>query len=165
VIGALLGTVAMGALSAFVPLTPIEPYLVGLVAATGYPPLPLAVAAAAGQSAGKVAIFLTARGTLRSAWLRRWRDWYAGRCPARVPRLRPVRVAMRRLTALMDRPALTAPMVFVSAVSSLPPLLATSVYAARTRVPAPLFGLACLLGRAVRFTALAVAGSAVALAQ
>jgi membrane protein YqaA with SNARE-associated domain len=45
--------------------------------------------------------------------------------------------------------------VLLSAVAGVPPLLLVSVYAARTRMSTPVFGLVCLLGRAIRFVALA----------
>jgi membrane protein YqaA with SNARE-associated domain len=154
-IAAVLSAFAVAALSAFVPVTPVEPYLVAL-AAGGQPILAVSVAAAAGQTAGKLLIFLGTRATLRSGRVRGW----AARLTSRVSRPRRaepgrIQTRLRRLTALLDQPTLVAPTVFVSAVTGLPPLLAVSVHAARTRVPAPVFGLCCLVGRTIRFVAVA----------
>jgi membrane protein YqaA with SNARE-associated domain len=157
VIAALLTTVLAGVVSAFVPVTPIEPYLVGVVAATGYAPWPLGIAAGIGQTAGKVAIFLASRGALRSAWLSRRLDRTKHGAGSRERPQRWWRTAARRLTEQLDKPQLTAPIVLLSAFVGLPPLLATSVYAARTRISLPLFAAACLLGRAGRFVAIAYA--------
>jgi membrane protein YqaA with SNARE-associated domain len=145
---AVLSAFAVALLSAFVPVTPVEPYLVALAAAGGKPVVAAGVAAAVGQSAGKVLIFLGARATVRSGPVRRW-------AARRASRARPGRAKgrLRRLTALLDRPALVAPIVFLSAVTGVPPLLAVSVHAARTRVSAPVFTLCCLIGRTIRFLA------------
>jgi hypothetical protein len=163
---AYLATVAWGAMSAFLPATPVEPYLLGLMATTDAHPVPLGIAAALGQSAGKLAIFLSARGVLNSARLRAWRDKRAAAVPApEVARestrfrrlLARIGDAGRRLLALVDRPALTVPIVLLSAVTGLPPLLITTVYAARTTVSGAVFGLTCLVGRSARFVAISVA--------
>jgi membrane protein YqaA with SNARE-associated domain len=172
-LAAVLATAATAVLSAFVPAMPIEPYLVGLVATSHYHPVPLGIAAAVGQTFGKLLIFPGTRGAVRSSRMRRWgaraaRRFTRPRCEppaAPTPRSwavrwwrassRPVVAAGRRLTALLDRPLLTAPIVFVSAAAGVPPLLVTSVYAARTPISVLAFTLACLLGRSVRFVALA----------
>ncbi|THV27234.1 hypothetical protein [Glycomyces paridis] len=174
-IAAYLATCLTGLVSAFLPVTPVEPYLVGLVAATGYGALGLGVAAAVGQTAGKTVIFLGARGAFRSERLRAWiakatrhreknavaaggaapPDRPVRRRAARV--LKPVGAAARRLTVLLDRPALVVPILFLSAMTGLPPLLATSVYIAGTRISTPVFAVVCLAGRSVRFVAIAYA--------
>jgi membrane protein YqaA with SNARE-associated domain len=136
---ALLSVLAVSALSAFLPLTPVEPYLV-VLAADGQPALLVGLAAAVGQTAGKVLIFSATRATVRSGPVQRWVARRYKRPPGRVRKL-------------LDRPALVAPTVFASAVTGLPPLLAVSVHAARTPVPTPVFALCCLAGRAVRFVA------------
>ena len=68
-----------------------------------------------------------------------------------------IRTAGVRLTALLDRPALSAPIVLLSATVGMPPLLLVSAYAARTRMTAGLFTATCLLGRSIRFIAIAFA--------
>jgi membrane protein YqaA with SNARE-associated domain len=165
-LGALLSVLFAAALSAFVPVTPIEPYLVVMATAGDQPPLPVSITAAAGQTAGKLLIFLATRATLRSGRLRRWAERVAQRYGGRgapVAETREhavrtrIRTAGRRLIALLDRPALVVPIVFVSAVVGVPPLLAVAVHAARTRVPATVFALCCLTGRALRFLAIMTA--------
>ncbi len=62
----------------------------------------------------------------------------------------------KRLIALLDRPVVAAPTVFLSALLGLPPLLVTSVYAARTQMSAATFGVVCFVGRSIRFIAIAL---------
>jgi membrane protein YqaA with SNARE-associated domain len=156
---ALLSALAVAAVSAFVPVTPVEPYLVAL-AAGGQPAVPVGVAAAVGQTAGKVLIFLATRAAVRSDRMRRWatrisrryaRSADADAFKAAGAAERPGR--MRRWLRLLDRPALVTPVVFVSAVTGVPPLLAVAVHAARTPVSGPVFAGCCLAGRTVRFVA------------
>ncbi|THV40672.1 hypothetical protein [Glycomyces buryatensis] len=183
-----LTTCFIATFSAFVPVTAIEPYVVGVAATTGCSPVGLGLAAAIGQTAGKTTVFLGARGALRSARLRRW----VGAAKARVGRRRgevadrarlgqghpepdagadldqvpdrraegrtgPFRAAAKRLTEQLDRPVLTAPILFLSAVFGIPPLLATCVYTANTRISVSMFVVVCLAGRSIRFIALAYA--------
>jgi membrane protein YqaA with SNARE-associated domain len=218
--------------SAFFPITPVEPYLVGLAAATSYSPIALGVAAAVGQTIGKTTLFLGARGAIRSARLRGWLEAAKQRrerrraarcakaamtptvvaCDSGTPRpvagadefsapaaeiqtstettgaqtvtaARQVRTVIdgdavaappswrdrlrvpftalvatgRRLLVLLDRPALAAPILLLSATTGLPPLMAASIYAAGTRINLPLFVAACLVGRSIRFIAIAYA--------
>jgi membrane protein YqaA with SNARE-associated domain len=153
VTGTLVGAVLYGFASAFLPALPVEPYLAGMVAALGTAAVPLGVAAALGQTAGKLVIFLGTRGVLRSERLRAWSSRHATK-PKRFVWLRS---ASRRLTAVLDRPALATPVVFLSAALGLPPLLLVSVYAARTPMSAITFTVVCLLGRAIRFVLVAMA--------
>lgn len=184
-IAAYLATCLTGAVSAFLPVTPIEPYLIAVAATTGYHPMMLGIAAALGQTAGKTVFFLGARGALRSTRFRRWAGAAARRLhwkrpvPATTspgepvdpmpPRpastragrvkdlFKPIGVAAKRLLALLDRPVLTVPILFLSAVTGMPPLLATSIYTAHTRISTPAFVVVCLLGRSIRFAAIAYA--------
>lgn len=164
-------TLLVGGVSAVLPILPIEPYLLGVVATTSANPILCGLAAGLGQTAGKTMLFLSARGLLRSRTVARWRvrvtagpehhtgplaDPNPGATRASKAALRG-RIAGvgRRLLDLLDRPRLSVPLVFLSAVTGVPPLLATSVYAARTRITAPTFTLVCLLGRSLRFAAVA----------
>lgn len=209
-IAAYLSTCLTALVSAFFPVTPVEPYLLGLVAATGYGPVGLGIAAAFGQTIGKTVIFLGARGVIRSERLHRLTIFVfrrkrvraaspepvgastPGRSEASPPgaddassppspkgppsRLRqglrrvagpvrrrarrlagPVKAAATKLTDLLERPALTVPILFLSAVTGIPPLIATSVYIAGTRISTPVFAVVCLVGRSVRFIAIAYA--------
>ncbi|PYC67725.1 hypothetical protein C7C45_20510 [Micromonospora arborensis] len=158
---AALAAAAVGLLSAFLPFTPAEPYLIAAVATTGAPPVALGVAAAAGQTVGKILIFLAARGAIRSAWLQRRlsrRPPAAPRRPGRPGLLlaRP-KAAGARLVEVLERPRQATGMLLVSAVSGFPPLLAASVYLGRTPMRPVAFAATCLLGRAIRFVAVALA--------
>src|SRR5690349_12251313 len=97
---ALLSALAFAAVSAFVPVAPVEPYLVALAAA-GEPVVAVSLAAALGQTAGKTLILVAARRTLGSDRLRRW---LARRSSPKSGRL-------RRMLAVLDRPALVVPTI------------------------------------------------------
>lgn len=206
-IAACLSAALTALVSAFFPVTPVEPYLLGLAAATDYSPVALGLAAALGQTIGKTTLFLGVRGALRSDRLRRWVEAAerrrerrrAARCGApesggeadsvesvgveanspvgtgtaktspvstvpvstmrerlRAP-LAPVVAVARKLLSLLDKPALAAPILLLSAVTGMPPLMATSICAAGTKISLPLFVTACFVGRAVRFIAIAYA--------
>jgi hypothetical protein len=156
-----LTTAAVGILSAFVPFTPVEPYLIAAAATTGAAPITLGVAAAAGQSAGKVLIFLAARGAIRSPWLQ---DRLSS---ARHPEINPpgrVRTMLAkpkavtgRLVESLSRPRLATPVLLVSAVTGFPPLLIASVYLARTPMRLTVFAATCMIGRTIRFVTVALA--------
>ncbi|MFI5497371.1 hypothetical protein [Actinoplanes sp. NPDC051859] len=66
---AVLGAALVGFLSALLPFTPAEPYLIAAVTTTSAPAVALGMAAAAGQTAGKIVMFLAVRGAIRSPWL------------------------------------------------------------------------------------------------
>jgi membrane protein YqaA with SNARE-associated domain len=148
---AVLAAAAVGLLSAFLPFTPAEPYLIAAVTTTGAAPVALGVAAAAGQTAGKVLIFLAARGAIHSPWLQR-------RLSRRTP-TEPGRLGARlaRVVAVIDRPRQATGVLLVSAVTGVPPLLAASVYLGRTPMSPALFAATCLLGRTIRFVTVALA--------
>lgn len=148
---AVLAALAVGFLSAFLPFTPAEPYLIAAVATTGAPPVALGLAAATGQTAGKVLIFLAARGAIRSAWLQRRLTKRRPAAPGRLGRF------LARLVAALDRPRQSTGILLVSAITGFPPLLAASVYLGRTPMHPLTFAATCLLGRAIRFVTIAFA--------
>jgi membrane protein YqaA with SNARE-associated domain len=189
-----IATFFTGLVSAFFPVTPIEPYLLGVAATTGFHPFWLGIAGALGQTVGKSAIFLGARGAIRSTRLRGWAE-AAGRhrerrrddraeCAAvdaeqshgsaeraavdgerlqtgKRERLRrifgPIATTGKKLLANLDRPSLTVPILLLSAVTGLPPLLATSIYAGGTRIKPLVFVAVCFVGRSIRFVVIAYA--------
>ncbi|MEV0458956.1 hypothetical protein [Catellatospora methionotrophica] len=159
---AVFAAAAVGLLSAFLPIIPAEPYLITAGATTDAAPMALGIAAAAGQTAGKVLIFLGARGAIRSAWLQH-RASRRNRAAADSPPGRQAtmlarpKAAVARLIRLMDRPGPAAGVLLVSAVTGLPPLLATSVYLGRTPMRPAAFAAICLLGRTIRFVTVALA--------
>jgi membrane protein YqaA with SNARE-associated domain len=142
---AALGGLLFGFGSAIVPLLNAEGYAVvasargGWLAAAG-----IAVALGAGQTAGKLLLFETARrGSARlSALMRRDRHG-PGRWSARVQRL-----LGERRTGI--------PLVLLSSTVGLPPLAAVALAAGASSQRRMEFGVACLAGRLVRFGALAI---------
>ena len=64
---AILAAAAVGIVSAVLPIAPVEPYLIAAMATGQGDPIALGVTAALGQTAGKLALFLAARGAVRSA--------------------------------------------------------------------------------------------------
>lgn len=182
----MIGTLALTVLVAFagacVPAMPTEPYLLGVVATTAHGAVPLGFAAGVGQTLGKVTIFLAARGSVRSPWLRRWLDRLRPRreasarpgVPALLTRLRVPAVLTRwrppaaltrlrhrladwthRLSAL-EKPLLGAAVVLLSALVGLPPLLLVAFCMGARRMPVLVFAGACLVGRSARFVAVAL---------
>jgi membrane protein YqaA with SNARE-associated domain len=163
---AVLAAAAVGLLSAFLPFTPVEPYLIAAVATTATPPLALGVAAGFGQTAGKVLLFLATRGAIHTPWLKRRlnkRTTVPGPATRVVPsgRLATVlarpKVAAARLVEVIDRPRPAAGVLLVSAITGFPPLLAVTVYLGRTPMRLAVFALTCLLGRTIRFVVIALA--------
>jgi len=150
---AVLAAAAVGLLSAFLPFTPAEPYLIAAVATTGAPAVALGLAAAIGQTAGKLLIFLATRGAINSPWLRR----HLTRRPRPPGRRTRLQAAGARLISVLDRPRQATGILLVSAVTGFPPLLAASVYLARTAMHPATFAVVCLLGRSIRFVAIALA--------
>ena len=155
---AVLAAAAVGLLSAFLPFTPAEPYLIAAVTTTGAAPVALGVAAATGQTAGKLLIFLGARGAIHSPWLQRRLGRRTPTEPGRLGTMmaRP-KAAGARLVAVIDRPRQATGVLLVSAVTGFPPLLAASVYLGRTPMRPALFAATCMLGRTIRFVTIALA--------
>lgn len=142
-------TVGVCLISALVPVVNAEIYLVGLV--TQQPQLPwwlVGLAAAVGQLAGKLVFYYAGRGSLRlPARLRRDSE-RRGRWSARLARLQQT---------CRDRPVWTAGVLVTAAVVGLPPFAATSFVAGVARVSLGTFLATGLLGRFVRFSAIAAA--------
>jgi membrane protein YqaA with SNARE-associated domain len=177
---ATIGLVALGlvvgAVSAVTPFLPVEAYVIGL-AVTRSPAVAVAgaVAAAIGQTVGKVVLFETARSASSSRWLRRLRDRgakeaaevaAAAAASGADPAGGPVRRAFRRLGAWLRRAnaagiALLSGrwgpvVVLVSGAVGIPPLLAIAFYAGTSRMNVRAFVLTCLAGRTIRFVVLAL---------
>jgi membrane protein YqaA with SNARE-associated domain len=158
---AVLAAVAVGLLSAFLPFTPAEPYLIAAVTTTAAPPVALGVAAAVGQTAGKVLIFLGTRGAIHSPWLQRRLSSRTPTAPEPPGRLGTVlarpKAAGARFVEVIDRPRQATGVLLVSAVTGFPPLLAVSVYLGRTPMRPVAFAATCMLGRTIRFVTIALA--------
>ncbi|HUS63919.1 MAG TPA: MipA/OmpV family protein [Kofleriaceae bacterium] len=132
----LLATFIYCAISGLIPIVNAEIYLLTVSASAAHAPLVLvAVAAAAGQTAAKTAIFVLGCGAARLLGRRRrdqlarWRD--------RAERWR-------------RRPALV---LFAAATLGVPPLFAVSVLAGALAYPVRRFVALCFAGRLIRFAA------------
>lgn len=166
-IGILATTLGVGFISAFFPGLPAEPYLLGAVSATSVSPPLLAVAIAIGQSLGKLAMLLAVRGTLQTPALRRWIAKKRAQMEARAARkaatapadtgwLRRTRTRMAKL-AQLDRTSVTVPVLLLSAVVGIPPLIIMTFTTAAGKMRASVFLLTCLVGRTARMMMIALA--------
>jgi membrane protein YqaA with SNARE-associated domain len=174
-----LGLIALGlvvgAVSAVTPFLPVEAYVIGL-AVTRSPGIALAgaVAAAVGQTAGKLVLFSAARSAGQSRWLRRLRDRgakaaadvTAGDAARENAPAGPGRRGLQRLAAWVRHANAAGTrllsgragpvVVLVSGSAGLPPLLAIAFYAGTSTMRVRSFLAACLVGRTVRFAVLAL---------
>jgi membrane protein YqaA with SNARE-associated domain len=174
-IGLIALGLVVGAVSAVTPFLPVEAYVLGL-AVTRSPGVAVAgaVAAAVGQTLGKVLLFYTARGASGSRWLRRLRDRSAKEA-AEVTAAEeageetpggPVRRAFRPVVQWLKRLnahgiALLSGrwgpgVVLISGSVGIPPLLAIAFYAGTSKMNIRAFVITCLLGRTIRFVVLAL---------
>ncbi|WP_164702859.1 hypothetical protein [Modestobacter sp. KNN46-3] len=174
-IGLIALGLVVGAVSAVTPFLPVEAYVIGLAVARS-PTVAVAgaVAAAIGQTAGKVLLFSAARGATSSRWLERLRERgaaeaaaiaaaeAAGEPPPGGPvkrALRPVgrwlgRVNARGVALLSGRGG--PGVVLLSGSVGIPPLLAIAFYAGTSKMSLRAFVVTCLVGRAIRFVVLAL---------
>jgi len=135
---------AVGFCSALVPVFNAEAYAVASVAVSPWLVVPIIVALALGQTAGKLLLFEAARrGSTRFRRVRKG------------PGHRSVRWAHRIQQSLRE-PRTAIPLVLTSAGLGLPPLAVVSVAAGAAGQRRSGFALMCFAGRTVRFTALAV---------
>lgn len=142
-------TVVVCLVSALVPVVNAELYLVGLV--TQQPQLAwwlVGLAAAVGQLAGKLVFYYAGRGLLRLPARLRRKSERRGRWSARLARLQQT---------CRDRPVWTVTVLVTAAAVGLPPFAATSFVAGAAQVPVGTFLVTGLVGRFVRFSAIAAA--------
>jgi membrane protein YqaA with SNARE-associated domain len=147
--------------SALLPLVSVEVFVIGLVSSqAGVHWLAIGAVVAIGQIAGKLLYYLAARGSIKlppalhdrllrerppSARRERWRL-----------RTKTVRAKLDGLRERCHRhPRWMAGTYGVSAVIGLPPFMATTVLAGLAKMPMSTFIGAGLLGRWIRFSALA----------
>lgn len=127
--------------SALVPFINIEAYLgVRASMADDVGPWQLSLVAAIGQMVGKVIWYYLGASSLSWGWIRRKIEK-----PKQKARL------LKWQSRTHDRPVLAGTLVFVSALSSLPPFLIFAVVAGQLRMNLPLFCVLGLLGRWLRF--------------
>ena len=139
----LLSTFGICVVSALVPLVNAEAYLGGVaILGSGVGIWALSAVAAIGQMVGKVVWYFVGASSLRWRWVRRrveapsWQARYA---------------TWQRRTR--GSPWLVGGLVFASALVGLPPFAVISVLAGQLAVPLPLFVVAGLVGRWLRFAA------------
>jgi membrane protein YqaA with SNARE-associated domain len=146
VIGEAALAIAVGVVSALLPLVNAEAYVLISVARTNLAiSMAVALALAVGQTVGKLLLFEAARrGT--------------GRLHARLARHGEGRVERWRDRAcgLMTRRRTGLPTVLASAAVGLPPLALVSLVAGASAQKRCEFAAVCLLGRTARFAALAL---------
>jgi membrane protein YqaA with SNARE-associated domain len=127
-------------IGALVPVFSVEVYLVGAGAVSDGPVLAaMAVAAAAGQTVGKLAYYYMGRGVLTVSWLRPAKP---GRWSERIERWR------RRAE---DRPLWGAWVMLAGAFASLPPYAVMCVVAGTMRMSLGVFLATSMVGRTARF--------------
>lgn len=141
--GEVLSIVGIAFASALIPVINIETYL-GLRAALtdGGDLWLLGFAAAAGQMVGKSIWYYLGASSLRWAWIRRKIE-----APKQQARLKKWQARTH------ERPVLTGALVFISALTGLPPFAILSVLAGQLRMNLALFLVLGLAGRWLRFAA------------
>ena len=143
-----LAALGVGFASALVPVISAEAFQAG---ASLLQPTPVEVACivalTVGQTAGKVVIFTASRQGAS-----RWRSTHSGR-PARTPAF--LKVVNAKLLTWLSHPVGGPAAVAVSATVGLPPLAIVSATAGASKIRCSVFAGACLVGRFLRFAALA----------
>lgn len=149
-----LALLTVAFVSALVPVVNLEVYLGGmaLLGASGswWEVAGLAAVAAVGQLAGKTLFYLAGRGVITLPRRIRVPTGHTGADPRRARIAERMSRWQRRL---QERPWLSAGLVGASASVGLPPFALVSVAAGSLRIPLPVFVLAGMAGRWVRFAA------------
>lgn len=137
----ILTTVVVAFGSAVIPFINIEAYLAAVGAAIQHVGVGwVALAAAIGQTSGKVALYYAADWTMNLPWLKKkmaspkWQASYE-----------------RWSHRVSNHPAQTAALLFASASLGFPPLYVMAVLAGQLRVHIGVFVSTCLVGRYLRF--------------
>ena len=141
----LLACFGVALASAFMPFIPIEAYLGAAVSESSQTWWALAIAATLGQMLGKIAIFLLGRQSMQWAWLQR-----------RMERHNADKYVVRLTEAAERRPVAVDGVVFVSASVGIPPFAVVSLLAGQLNMSLPRFLAIGLVGRFVRFGAVAL---------
>lgn len=139
---------AVATAAGLVPLINIELYLLGAVALVDDGALvPMALAAALGQTLGKIPYYYVGYGTISTPWLRR-RAATPGRWTERVSRWR---------ARAEERPVWGAGLLALSSFASVPPFMVVSVLAGVLRMNLVLFCAVTFATRFARFLILVLA--------
>ena len=141
--GWLFSTFGVGLASALLPLINIEVYLGALAAEQVAGVWPLALVAAAGQMAGKVAYFYLGQNSLSWRWVRRKTE--SAKFQARLATWQH---------RIGGRPWVGGLLVFVAASAGIPPLAIISIIVGSLRMSFPVFLVMGFAGRTLRFAAI-----------
>lgn len=151
-------SVGVGILSALIPVANAEAYVVGNEVAGLGDMVPVAVGIGVGQTFGKVALFLSVRWGRQTPFVKK------RRADPRPPRTR-FGVWLRRtldfLVHLIEHRWWGVPILFLAASVGIPPLYPVAFLAGATRINVWLFTVVVLVGRQLRFLALALGVSGV----
>ncbi|RZQ59787.1 hypothetical protein [Amycolatopsis suaedae] len=147
--------------SAIIPLINVELFILGLVASDpDIPWLALGIVVAAGQLAGKLLYYLAARGSIH---LPKFLHDRLHRQRPPTPRRERWRARTKRIRSWLDalrercqrHPAWMTGTYGLSAITGIPPYMATTVLAGLVHMPMSVFLGVGFAGRAIRFCALA----------
>jgi membrane protein YqaA with SNARE-associated domain len=153
-IAALLTSIGFGVLSAVFPLANAEGYVIASQMSSVAGAVPIALGVGIGQTIGKMALFLAARGGRRSRFVHRQRE-KAHSHPVGPVRAR-VRRILSRLLVLVGTKRWGLPIVLVAAFVGVPPLYAVALLAGATKMKLMAFALVVLTGRLGRFVLVAL---------
>ncbi|MGI8458393.1 MAG: hypothetical protein ACR2LI_09815 [Propionibacteriaceae bacterium] len=146
-------TVAFGVLSAIVPIANAEAYVIAAQVSGVGDAVMVATCVGVGQSVGKLLLFLGVRRGRDFRFVRRHRDQPGNELG---PNRRRLRAVLDRLLALVGTKRWGLPIVFLAALTGLPPLYAVALLAGATTMRAGLFYVAVLAGRIIRFVLIAL---------
>lgn len=130
--------------SALVPVVNIEAVVAVACTQSSAAPILLALAAGVGQMAGKLLWYWGGSNVQRAPWVAR-----------RLAKPKPQAALERWRVRVHGRPYLTGAILFASASFGFPPFAVMSVLAGAIRVPLPVFLVIGLIGRSIRFYAVA----------
>jgi membrane protein YqaA with SNARE-associated domain len=137
---ATLGTLAFSVLSALLPVFNVEVYLVAVATQIGPGlALPVALAAGAGQTVGKIVWYHGSARSMDLPWMRR-----------RMASEKWQRRHARWRARLADRHWAGAGVTFASALVGLPPLLVMGAVAGALRMHQGLFVMSVFVGRSLQ---------------
>jgi len=140
-LGIYAGTLVVGVLSGLIPIINGELYLIGVVLLTGkvWPAIALALLVAAGQMIAKVVLFKAAHGATELG-----KDSKLGR---------KIEKARVKVDKWREKPLAVT---FVSAITGLPPFYVVTLLAGALGVRFSTFMVLGIIGRVVRFVAIAL---------
>jgi len=137
----LLSTFGFGFGSALLPILNIEVYLGAIGTQTSTATIfGLSVAAAFGQTLGKIVWYVAARRSIDSAWMQSKLD---------KPKVRETFDRWEERTN--GRPGYAAGILFAAASIGVPPLLVMAVIAGSLHMRFWVFAISCFVGRTMRF--------------